>query len=210
MMHGTGVFTRAAYDFRMHTPAAVTLLPVNGAPEHSKLLAGIAALELMPGQAAFVGEPWPMAQKALADPHRHLFAVTAGTAAACTIAAPATAETSGGAGRAVVGMGILHVNAGRDAGWADNDSAILLRGFMIDRRAQGLGYGTAATEAAVGLAQGIAGELDLPAEGVVLGVNEDNAAGLRAYAHAGFADHGRYLGGRSGPQRIMYRTFRAP
>ncbi|WP_187279594.1 hypothetical protein [Quadrisphaera setariae] len=38
---------------------------------------------------------------------------------------------------------------------------------------------------------------------VVLTVNERNPAGLRAYAKAGFADVGRYLGGDAGPQRAM-------
>jgi hypothetical protein len=43
--------------------------------------------------------------------------------------------------------------------------------------------------------------------GVVLSVNERNLAGLAAYRNAGFVDHGQYLGGSSGPQRTMFRSF---
>ena len=43
--------------------------------------------------------------------------------------------------------------------------------------------------------------------GVVLSVNEGNPAGLAAYRKAGFLDHGQYLGGSSGPQRTMFRSF---
>ncbi len=192
----------------MDTSADVTLIPVKTSPDamRSDLLAGICALELAPAQAAFVGEPSAMAQVALAEPDRHIFAVTA------VAQSPALADSMPGAlggGRVVVGMGVLHVGAARSAGWHDNEAAILLRGFLVDRRVQGMGYGTAATEAAVELAGNLAAELALPALGLVLGVNERNAAGIRAYGKAGFGDVGLYLGGRSGPQRIMYRPFDA-
>jgi GNAT superfamily N-acetyltransferase len=169
----------------------VTLHPLKPAhgPAPEGLLAGVAGLELDPGQDAFVGEPTTLVAKAMADPQRHPFAIVADND--------------------VVGFGTLHVNAATDTGWPDSHTAVLLRGFLVDRRRQGLGYGTAATLAAVDLAEALAAELGLPATGVVLGVNELNLAGQAAYTKAGFIDAGQFLGGRSGPQRIMFRPFTA-
>ncbi|AIX99743.1 hypothetical protein ART_0145 [Arthrobacter sp. PAMC 25486] len=179
----------------MKISTSVTLVPVEQAsePARSTLLAGISALELAPDQEGFVGEPWPMAEKALDDPRRHLFAII--------VPGPVLK---------VVGMGILHVGAATDTSWPDDDSAVLLRGFLIDRRAQGLGYGTEATMAAVELAHSLVAELQLPALGVVLSVDERNVAGQHAYRKAGFMDRGRHLGGRSGPRRILYSPFPQP
>jgi RimJ/RimL family protein N-acetyltransferase len=174
---------------------SVTLKPLRqaGGSALKDLLDGIAALELLPGQEAFVGDPVAMIEQSLADPARHPFAICAGGPAA----GPA----------AVVGMGVLHIGAATDAGWADPASAVLLRGFLIDHHHQGLGYGREATVAAVVLAGELSRELDLPAEGVVLGVNERNSAGYAAYTKAGFERRGTFLGGRPGPQHIMYRAF---
>ncbi|WP_269936818.1 GNAT family N-acetyltransferase [Arthrobacter sp. HY1533] len=176
----------------LNSAATVALVPLKSVAEgeRGRLLAGIAELQLAPGQAAFVGDPVEMAEAGLADAQRHPFVIT-----------------TPGPESAVVGMGTLHTGAATDTGWHDDDSAILLRGFLVDHRTQGRGYGTAATLAAVELASGLAAQLRLPATGVVLGVNERNAAGQAAYLKAGFADSGRYLGGRSGPQRIMHKTF---
>lgn len=176
----------------LNSAATVTLVPLKSVPEgeRGRLLAGIAELQLSPGQSAFVGDPVEMAEAGLADAQRHPFAITAN-----------------GPEAAVVGMGTLHAGAATDTGWQDDDGAILLCGFLVDHRAQGRGYGTAATLAAVELARELVARLQLPATGVVLGVNERNAAGQAAYLKAGFTDSGRYLGGRSGPQRIMHRPF---
>lgn len=174
----------------MHTPAIeLTLEPIKCAPlaASEALQTGVAALELSAGQDAFVGVPAALLATALVDPARHPMAIVADGD--------------------VVGFCILHVNAAMDAGWRDADSAVLLRGFMIDRRRQGRGYGTMATLAAVERAELLARELALPAKGVVLGVNERNVAGQVAYGRAGFTDSGQYLGGRSGPQRTMYKAF---
>lgn len=172
--------------------SGVTLQALKPVPdgERGVLLAGIAGLQLGPGQEGFVGDPHAMAVHALRDPARHPFAITVP-----------------GRDPRIVGMGVLHVGAAPDAGWPSADGAILLRGFLVDHRAQGHGYGTAAAVAAVGLAQELVARLALPATGVVLGVNERNAAGQAAYRKAGFTDAGRFLGGRSGPQRIMHRSF---
>lgn len=104
-------------------------------------------------------------------------------------------------------MGVLHVGVANEARWQDADDAVLLRGFLIDRSCQGLGYGASATLAAVNQAADMVRRFVLPATGVVLSVNERNLAGRTAYLKAGFMDRGQYLGGRSGPQRTLYLPF---
>ncbi|WP_051388766.1 GNAT family N-acetyltransferase [Arthrobacter sp. 35W] len=150
-------------------------------------LVRIATLGLAPGQDEYVGDAAAMTAMGLQTPGRHPFSIVAG------------GET--------VGVGTLHAGAAADAGWPDADSAVLLRGFLIDARHQGLGYGTWAARAAVALAQALVRREDLPATGVVLGVNERNRAGIKAYERAGYVDHGRFTGGRSGPQRILFAPF---
>ena len=105
--------------------------------------------------------------------------------------------------------GVLTLQAGRPrlAGWPDDDSAWLLRGFLIDRRRQGRGLGRAAASAAVAAAAKLTARLGGGQAGVVLSVDERNPAGQSAYRKAGFADKGVYLGGEGGPQRIMYAAF---
>lgn len=172
-------------------PSDIDLTLVRGASvaEARRLLAGIAALELAPGQDEFVGEPQYLSALAMAHADRHLFVV----------------ESAAGTG--VVGMGVLHFGGAADVGQNDVLSAVLLRGFLIDHRHQGLGYGSKATAAAFELARALAAELQPTATGLVLGVNESNAAGFAAYRKAGFADVGVYRGGRTGPQRVMRRQF---
>lgn len=106
-------------------------------------------------------------------------------------------------------MGVLTLQAGaaRLAGWRNDHSAWLLRGFLIDRRRQGSGLGQLAAAAAVEAAAKLTARLGSGEAGVVLSVNEANPAGLAAYRNAGFVDHGQYLGGSAGPQRIMYCGF---
>ncbi|POH58246.1 GNAT family N-acetyltransferase [Arthrobacter glacialis] len=170
----------------------VVLVALKFAPEAQRdaLRNGIARLELALGQEVFVGNPLQMTQVALDDPARHPFAVV-----------------STGMDVRVIGMGILHVGAATDAGWPDAQGAVLLRGFLVDHRQQGQGYGSAATMAAVELARELTSALQLPAKGVVLGVSVDNRVAHDAYLRAGFAVKGRFLGGRSGPQHIMYSPF---
>ncbi|KIC30271.1 GNAT family N-acetyltransferase [Leisingera sp. ANG-M6] len=75
-----------------------------------------------------------------------------------------------------------------------------LRGFMIDRRAQGKGYATAAVAAL---------KTYLPAQypdrpAVVLTVNLQNPAAVRCYLKGGFQDTGGiYPHGLAGPQHIL-------
>lgn len=150
-------------------------------------LGEIALLELIAGQQEFVGDPLRMALTGLEEESRHPFVI----------------DTNGLA----VGVLTLQSGAAGLAGWPDDDSAWLLRGFLIDRRRQGQGLGTLAAEAAVREAAKLTAGLGTGHAGVVLSVNERNPAGQAAYRKAGFEDRGRYDGGNAGPQRTMYRGF---
>lgn len=150
-------------------------------------LGAVADLELAPGQEQFVGDPLRMVLTGLAEESRWPYVIES-------------------AGRAV-GVLTLQAGAARLAGWPDDHSAWLLRGFLIDRREQGRGLGPLAAAAAVAAAGKLTVRHQTSEAGVVLSVNEANPAGLSAYRRAGFADRGRYSGGPAGPQRIMFRSF---
>lgn len=149
----------------------------------------MAGLELLPGQEKFVGDPLRMALAGLAEESRRPYVI----------------EANGQA----VGVLTLQAGAARLAGWPDDDSAWLLRGFLIDRRQQGKGYGPLGAAAAAAAAEKLSSRQQSREAGVVLSVNEANPAGLAAYRRAGFEDRGQYLGGSSGPQRTLYRAFAA-
>ena len=94
-----------------------------------------------------------------------------------------------------VGVLTLQTGAATLAGWADDDSAWLLRGFLIDRRQQGKGLGTLAAEAAVREAAKLTAGLGGGQTGVVLSVNELNPG------RAGRLPQGRFRGPRPLPRR---------
>lgn len=150
----------------------------------------MADLELGPGQERFVGDPLRIALAGLAEESRRPYVIEC-------------------AGRAV-GVLTLQSGAARLAGWPEDGSAWLLRGFLIDRREQGRGLGQRAAAAAVAAAGKLTARHQTREAGVVLSVNEANPAGLSAYRRAGFVDRGRYTGGEAGPQRIMFRSFGPP
>lgn len=108
---------------------------------------------------------------------------------------------------AAVGLLTLQAGAARLAGWPDDHSAWLLRGFLIDRRHQGAGLGTLAAAAAVQAAHKLTARHQSSESGVVLSVNEANPAAAAAYRRAGYVDCGRYTGGSAGPQRTMFHGF---
>jgi GNAT superfamily N-acetyltransferase len=147
----------------------------------------VAGLELGPGQEKFVGNPLRMALAGLAEESRRPYVI----------------ESNGKA----VGVLTLQSGAARLAGWPDDNSAWLLRGFLIDRRQQGKGYGPLGAAAAVAAAEQLTRRHRTGEAGVVLSVNEANPAGLSAYRRAGFEDLGQYLGGSAGPQRMMFHRF---
>jgi GNAT superfamily N-acetyltransferase len=147
----------------------------------------VAGLELAPGQQDFVGDPLRMVLAGLAEESRWPYVIEANGFAA--------------------GVLTLQAGAAQLAGWPDDDSAWLLRGFLIDRHQQGKGLGPLAAAAAVAAAGKLSRRHNTGQAGVVLSVNEANRAGLSAYRRAGFVDRGQYTGGPAGPQRIMYRAF---
>lgn len=152
-------------------------------------LGAIALMELAPGQLVYVADPLRMALTGLAEESRRPYVIEA-------------------AGEAV-GVLTLQAGAARLAGWPDDHSAWLLRGFLIDRRWQGRGLGALAAAAAVAAAAKLTARHGGGEAGVVLSVNEGNPAGFAAYRKAGFLDHGQYVGGSAGPQRTMFRSFTA-
>ena len=170
-------------------PEHVWLLPLKNLDDDARAikLGEIAELEVTGEQRTFVGDPLRMMLVGLEEESRYPFAI----------------DSNGTA----VGVLTLQTGAATAAGWADDDSVWLLRGFLIDRRQQGKGLGTLAGGAAVLAAAKLTAALGGGQAGVVLSVNELNPAGRSAYRKAGFEDHGQYLGGHAGPQRTMYRAF---
>ena len=167
----------------------VWLLPLKDLDDDARAvkLGEVAELELGEGQRRFVGDPLRMMLLGLEEDARHPFVIDVGGSA--------------------VGVLTLQTGAATLAGWADDTSVWLLRGFLIDRRQQGRGLGPLAAEAAVRAATKLTAALGGGQAGVVLSVNEENPAGQAAYRKAGFEDRGQYLGGGAGPQRTMYRAF---
>ncbi|MFF3063651.1 GNAT family N-acetyltransferase [Oerskovia sp. NPDC057915] len=153
------------------------------------MLDRLRAVTSAPGQDRFVSSAAQIVALAEADPGRHLLVVTRGDE--------------------VAGLGVLHPGGAPAEvvalldGPATGD-VVLFRGFLVDRTHQGQGVGTAVAAALPALAARLAERLGRELfAAVVLTVNEENAAGLRAYARGGFVDRGRYLGGDAGPQRAM-------
>jgi GNAT superfamily N-acetyltransferase len=169
--------------------ASVWLIPLKmlDADARAIQLGAVAEMAVGADQTDFVGDPLRMMLISLEEESR----------------SPYVIEANG------VGVGVLTLQSGaaRLAGWQDDDSAWLLRGFLIDSKSQGQGLGALAAKAAVGEARKLTARQGGGQAGVVLSVNERNPAAITAYAKAGFVDSGRYLGGNSGPQRIMYRAF---
>lgn len=167
----------------------VWLLPLKSLDADARAikLGEISGLEVAADQRLFVGDPLRMMLVALEEDSRYPFVVDTGGAA--------------------VGVLTLQMGAATLAGWPDDDSAWLLRGFLIDRRRQGRGLGSLAAKSAVAVAGRLTAGLGGRESGVVLSVNERNPAGQAAYRKSGFEDRGRYDGGDAGPQRTMYFGF---
>lgn len=151
-------------------------------------LGEIAEVAVTPGQRMFVGDPLRMMLVALEEDSRHPYVVDSEGSAA--------------------GVLTLQSGAATLSGWPDDESAWLLRGFLIDYRQQGKGLGALAAAAVVREAGRLTAALGGEQTGVALSVNEANPAGLATYRKAGFEDCGQYLGGMAGAQRTMYRPFR--
>jgi len=150
-------------------------------------LGAVAELAVEAAQRDFVGDPLRMILIALEEESRFPYVIESGGAA--------------------VGVLTLQSGAAMLAGWPDDESVWLLRGFLIDSKSQGRGLGSSAARAAVKEALKLTARQGGGQAGVVLSVNERNPAGMAAYTKAGFVDSGRYLGGNAGPQRTMYKAF---
>ncbi len=150
-------------------------------------LGAVAELAVEAGQRDFVGDPLRMMLISLEEESRFPYVIESGGVA--------------------VGVLTLQSAAATLAGWPDDESMWLLRGFLIDSKSQGRGLGTLAARAASEEARKLTSRLGGGQAGVVLSVNERNPAGLAAYTKAGFVDTGRYLGGSAGPQRTMHKAF---
>ncbi|WP_246857588.1 GNAT family N-acetyltransferase [Oerskovia sp. KBS0722] len=176
---------------RTTVPTSSTLLDdlARDPASREEMLDRLCRVTAAPGQDRFVSSAAEIVALAEADAGRHLLVALRG--------------------EEVAGLGVLHPGGAPAEvvalldGPATGD-VVLFRGFLVDRAHQGQGVGTAVAAALPALAARLAERLGRgPFEVVVLTVNEENAAGLRAYARGGFVDRGRYLGGDAGPQRVM-------
>lgn len=179
-------------DGACHERGDIWLIPLKMLDDDARAiqLGAVAELAVEAKQRDFVGDPLRMMLISLEEESRLPYVIESGGVA--------------------VGVLTLQSGAAKLAGWPDDDSVWLLRGFLIDSGSQGRGLGTLAARAAVSEARKLTARLGGGQAGVVLSVNERNPAGLAAYSKAGFVDSGRYLGGNAGPQRTMYKAFGRP
>lgn len=83
--------------------------------------------------------------------------------------------------------------------YTDNKKSLVFKGFSIDTRHQGKGYGK---DAILGLKD--FAKLNFPnRESIVLGVNEKNMGARELYIKCGFRDTGRKYEGKKGWQNIL-------
>lgn len=119
--------------------------------------------------------------------------------AACEADAVDVAGLAIRSGTQLAGFVVLKRRAQAPA-WAAPGAAVV-SALRIDERHQGQGLGTAAL---IALAAWV-GTHWPECHALTLSVDEENAAGLRAYARAGFRDHGLRVEGRIGPVRYLTR-----
>lgn len=179
-------------DGDCHERGDIWLIPLKMLDDDARAiqLGAVAELAVEAKQRDFVGDPLRMMLISLEEESRLPYVIESGGVA--------------------VGVLTLQSGAAKLAGWPDDESVWLLRGFLIDSGSQGRGLGTLAARAVVEEARKLTARLGGGQAGVVLSVNERNPAGLAAYSKAGFVDSGRYLGGNAGPQRTMYKAFDRP
>ena len=105
---------------------------------------------------------------------------------------------------AIVGW-VLLKRAGAAPDWVEADAA-LVGGLRIDARHQGRGIGSLAL---AGLAGWVIAHWPQAAR-LVLRVDDDNVAGIRAYEKAGWREIGERRTGRVGIERTMSQPLREP
>jgi len=166
----------------MSNPAPSARLRV--APVSTALAAAVRALQVTPEQAAYVGDVAFNVDDARRDTLSDAMAVLAD-------------------GR-VIGFYRLdfapNTIAGRDLG----EPTLGLRGMVIDRTAQGRGYGARTLQACCEDARQRHRQHRL----LALAVHCSNPIAIACYARAGFQDSGeRLAGGAAGPQQLMIRRL---
>lgn len=161
-------------------PPATADAPVRVAAVDAALAPAVRALRVAAEQSPFVGDTGANLDQALADPASEAMAILAG--------------------ERVVGFYRLDFAAAAIAGRVFAEPSVGLRSYLIDRDAQGRGYGRAAIAACCDDLRRRHPQRRL----LALTVNLRNAAAIAAYRKAGFADTGElYLGGDAGPQHLM-------
>lgn len=174
--------------------APVRLEPLTPATD-PRLLAAVLALDPGPDQERYCMPAARTYPPASADPHRVPFAVVR------------RAQGGGPDSEVPVGFGVLDRRGHLEHLLDDPAKGLLLRAFYVDRAHQGRGYGSAAARAARGLAHAV----EPAAQLLVLCVHTSNAAGLRAYAKAGFVDTGgRWQPRAADPQVVMAAALQPP
>lgn len=149
-------------------------------PDDEPLRRAVLGTQPRPGQEAWASTAAQTLPAADADPDRTPFAVLDGPR--------------------VVGFGVLDRGDLLRRLVDDPARAVLLRGFYLDGSAQGAGLGTAAAARVPQLARSVHPGTEL----VVLTVDGENAAAMRAYRHAGYVDTGVLaLGAGSEPQHVL-------
>jgi GNAT superfamily N-acetyltransferase len=159
----------------------VRLVPI-GVSDHA-VRAALAAQRLSPEQRRFVIPAAESLTLGDADPDRHSIAILAG-------AQP-------------VGMFALD-RGGYFREFDDDPRAVLLRAFYVAAEYQGRGYARGAIAALPEFVH----ETMPDVRRVILTVNDENPAAVRAYVAGGFLDTGQdHLGGDAGPQHVLELTL---
>ncbi|MGO1073803.1 GNAT family N-acetyltransferase [Lysobacter sp. CA199] len=144
------------------------------------LAPAVRALQVAPEQLQFVGDTAYNLDQTRLDPNSEAMAVLAG--------------------ERVVGFYRLDFSVAAIAGRPLGEPSVGLRAYVIDRREQGRGYGSAAMLACAEDLRRRYPDRRL----LALTVNVRNRSAYGAYLKAGFADTGElYHGGSAGPQHLM-------
>ena len=147
----------------------------------------VRALQVKPGQAAYVGDPAFNLENTQLDPLSEAMAVLADDT--------------------VVGFYRLDFAPNTIIGRPFGVPVVGLRAFVIDARVQGRGLGA---RAAVAMCEDVR-RRHPQRRLLLLAVHCQNHAGIAAYRKAGFVGTGELLaGGRAGPQQLMLRDLGTP
>jgi RimJ/RimL family protein N-acetyltransferase len=166
---------------------APTTIRVHVEPVTSALVDAVRALQVKPGQDAYVGDPAFNLANTQLDPLSEAMAVVAdGT---------------------VAGFYRLDFAPNTIIGRPYGAPVVGLRAFVIDARMQGRGVGT---RAAIAMCEDVR-RRHPHRRMLLLAVHCQNHAGIAAYRKAGFVGTGELLGGgRAGPQQLMLRDLGTP